>query len=71
MYYISIQQNSTVFKPCCPVKKLFSENAEQLAVTMDVSSDRYCSLFATGKDNQAASDAKVNEALHSLYDSMQ
>ena len=53
------------------VKKLFSDNAEQLAVTMDVSSDRYCSLFATGKDNQAASDAKVNEALHSLYDSMQ
>lgn len=53
------------------VKKLFAENAEQLAVTMEVSSDRYCSLFATGKGNQAASDAKVNEALHSLYDSMQ
>ena len=53
------------------MKSLFAENAEQLAVSMEVSQDRYCSLFSAGKNYQEAADAEANAALKSLYESLQ
>ena len=53
------------------MKSLFAENAEQLAVSMEVSQDRYCSLFSAGKNYQEAADAEANATLKSLYESLQ
>ncbi len=45
------------------IKSLFTDNAEQLAVSMEVSQNRYCSLFSTGKNHQEATNSEANHFL--------
>lgn len=48
-------------------RELFSESVGNLATSIDVSSDRYCSLYSSGKNNLKNTETKENNVLESLY----